>query len=118
MVPAPAPQARRPDDQAHGGNDAIVGSEHCSSQPPDAGDKVILRELAKTTHPASRLSDPPKQHKNDNNDQDGTEDTDATVAVAVTIAAEATTESPEQENDEDDNEDSSERHGSSLLGSD
>ena len=30
-------------------------------------------------------SDPPKQHKNDNDDQDGADDADATVTIAVTV---------------------------------
>src|SRR5580700_2860700 len=62
-------------------------------------------------------SNPPEQHKNDNDDQDDADDTDAAVSVAVTIAAEAAAETAKQENDEDDEEDESERHGlvSSLL---
>jgi hypothetical protein len=61
-------------------------------------------------------SDPPKQHRNDNDDQGSAEDTDATVTEAVTVAAESATEATEQEIDEDDNEDGSERQRPDLRG--
>jgi len=32
------------------GDDAIVGAEHCGSQPPDAIDEMALWVRAKTTH--------------------------------------------------------------------
>ena len=38
------------DDQARGRDDAIVGPEHCGSQPPNAADEVALRMQAKTAH--------------------------------------------------------------------
>ena len=60
-------------------------------------------------HPTSG-SDPPEQHKNDNDDQDGAEDADAAVTEAIAVAAEATTEATEQRNDENDEENGPERH--------
>ena len=38
------------DDQARGRDDAIVGPEHCGSQPPNAADEVAFRMQAKTAH--------------------------------------------------------------------
>ena len=44
------------DDQARGRDNAVVGPEHCGSQPPDAGDEVGLRVQPKTAHPTFRRS--------------------------------------------------------------
>jgi hypothetical protein len=63
----------------------------------------------------SKVSEPPKQHENDNDDQDGADDTDAPVAEAVTVTAELAAEAAEQKDDEEDNEDGSERHDCLLL---
>jgi hypothetical protein len=52
-------------------------------------------------------SEPPQQHKYDNDDQNRAEGSDAGVTEAVTVTPEAATETAEQENDEDDNEDGS-----------
>jgi hypothetical protein len=60
-------------------------------------------------------SNPPKQHKNDNDNQDGTDDTDTTVSIAVTVATEAATEAAKQENDEDDKQNKSHRHNPISL---
>jgi hypothetical protein len=38
-------------------DDAIVGTEHRCSQPPDATDEVVLQVQAKTTHPTFRQSE-------------------------------------------------------------
>jgi hypothetical protein len=52
-------------------------------------------------------SNPPQQHKNDNDNQDGADDSDAAMSVAITIAAEAAAESTKQKDDQDDDKDES-----------
>jgi hypothetical protein len=52
--------------------------KHRNSQPLNAVDEMALRMQAKTTFDFLFVrSDPPKQHKNDNDDQDSTDHTDA-----------------------------------------
>jgi len=52
-------------------------------------------------------SEPPKQHKNDNNNQDGADNADTAVSIAVSITAEPPAEAAEQENDKNDDENES-----------
>jgi hypothetical protein len=44
------------DDQARGRNNSIIGAKHCSAQPADACNEMLLRVQAKTAHlsPPSR----------------------------------------------------------------
>jgi hypothetical protein len=60
--------SRNANDQTCGRDDAVVGAEHCGSQPPNAAEEVALRLRAKRSHSAWRLSDQfrPKIHHNDN----------------------------------------------------
>jgi hypothetical protein len=91
------------DDQTRGRDDAVVGSEHGGSQPPDAVDEVILPMQAKVPV----RSETSKQHEDDNDDQDGTDDTDAAVAEAVTVAAEPAAKATEQEDNKQNDENES-----------
>ena len=44
-----AAAAANADDQACGRNDAVVGSEHCGSQPTDTLDQVVFRVQSQTS---------------------------------------------------------------------
>ena len=53
------------------------------------------------------VSNPPHQHKNDNDDQYYADDTDAAVSEAIAITAEAATEATKQKDEKDDNKNDS-----------
>lgn len=63
------------------------------------------------------ISDPTKQHQNNDNDQDGTQHADPAMSEAVAVPAKAATEAAEEHNNEKNNEDGTEWHDhSSIVG--
>jgi hypothetical protein len=60
-------------------------------------------------------SNPPQQHKDDNDYQDHADDADTTVSIAVTVAAEAAAKPAQQKYDEDNYKNESYRHNLSSF---